>query len=69
MQKISRGFSGQPTDRGELLEMVVTPDRGNRELVQEEKRQGLLTTRLEGGPTCVTPNGRKGFGQIRPGLL
>jgi len=42
VQEIGRRFGGEPTDRGEPLEVVVTAENGNRELVQEEKRNGLL---------------------------
>jgi len=37
LQEFSRVFSSQSTDGSELFEMGVTPNEGQRELIQEEK--------------------------------
>lgn len=69
MQEISCAVGGQPTDGGELLKMIVAADTGNREMIQKEKRNSLLTIGLEDRLALITLDGRMTFGTIRMWLL
>lgn len=37
MQELSCVVGGEPTDRGKLFKMGITAEKGNRELIQQEK--------------------------------
>jgi len=56
MEEIGRIFGRQSTDRRELLEVVVTAEDRDRELIQEEKRHLFLPARLDGRLARITPN-------------
>jgi hypothetical protein len=47
---------GEVTDRTELLEVVLTPDEWDRELVHKQERDGFSARLTEGRLTRSTPD-------------
>ena len=54
-EKVRRVVGSQRTDRSKLIDMVVTPDNRDGEVVQQEKRQ-FLTVGVQRRSTVFAPN-------------
>jgi hypothetical protein len=56
LEKLRRVDGGMPADAGELLEMVLTADEWDREMVHEQKRKRITPARGQRRLTGITPN-------------
>lgn len=68
-QNIGRLLGGDPADRRELLEMVFTAEHGDREGIQQEKRNARVTISIDDGLACVTVNVPLAGILLRPWLV
>ena len=54
LEKLRRVDGGMPADAGELLEMVLTADEWDREMVHEQKRKRITPARGQRRLTGIT---------------
>jgi hypothetical protein len=55
LEKLRRVDGSMPADAGELLEMVLTADEWDREMVHEQKRKRITAARGQRRLTGITP--------------
>jgi hypothetical protein len=59
MKDVGRVLGTQITDRGQLLEMIVAAENGNRESLKEEKGYRLLAAGSNGRLARITLDSRQ----------